>query len=201
MTPEEREKEKLQSPIGNLGPRMLQVINAVRQAITLPGEIWECGVCRGVTSRWIAFQVSEYIEVFPKVLRLFDTFEGRPEKTEHDTGTSNTTFSDTSLEYVQRLVPWDFVKFHKGLIPLTFVGLEDTEIAFAYLDLDLYQSTKDALNFVLPRLVVDGIIIVDDFNTSVWDGVTKAIVEVMRDKIRFSMTNFVARTCVIRRLY
>lgn len=202
-SPEYHEKLRQQriatvrEPIGRLNDQLLQVLDVTRYALTLTGEIWECGVCRGITSRWIAFQVSEHLDEFPRTVRLFDTFEGRPEKTEEDTGPSDTRFNFTSLEYVQRLVPWDFVKFHKGVIPESFVGLEDTKIAFAYIDLDLYKSTRDALEFVLPRLEQNGIVIVDDYNT-IWTGVDRAVQDVMKEQDKFAYRSLVKNTCLIR---
>jgi O-methyltransferase len=90
------------------------------QSLHLDGEVWECGVYKGGTAMLLAEQLSST----PKLLRLFDTFEGMPETDAamdlHKAG----DFSDTSLEAVQSRVRGDFVHFHKGLIPQTFSGLE-----------------------------------------------------------------------------
>lgn len=158
-----------------LGPKLSSIILLMELTKNLEGEVWECGVYQGQTSRWLGFMTS----VKPKTVRLFDTFEGRADKTGPDTGTSDFRFLETSLEKVKKIVPWDFVEFHKGLIPNTFVGLEDCKVAFAYLDLDLYQPTVDSLNFILPRLVKGGVILLDDFETEEWPGISKAVVDVL----------------------
>lgn len=158
-----------------IGIKLSTIILLMELTKDLEGEVWECGVYQGQISRWLGFMIS----VKPRVLRLFDTFEGRGEKTEEDTGTSDFRFLETSVERVKKIVPWDFVNFHKGLIPGTFVGMEESVISFVYLDLDLYQPTVDCLRFILPRLVVGGVILLDDFNTEQWPGISKAIVEVL----------------------
>lgn len=139
--------------------------------LAVPGEFWECGVHRGKTS----VVLRNLLRDTGRTLRLFDTFAGRPAKGRYDTGRSLTSFDDTSLAAVQALLPEPFVAWHPGLIPETFAGLEDARIAFAYVDLDLYSSTRDALAFIRPRLVPGGAIVVDDYDDPTWPGVTVAV--------------------------
>ena len=139
--------------------------------VRVEGEAWECGVYCGETSIHLVRVAAQQ----RRVLRLFDTFCGRPEKGPHDTGGSQTAFRDTSLKRVQQTVG-NYPIYHAGRIPQTFQGLEDTRIAFAYLDMDLYQSTFDALAFIVPRLVPGGVILVDDYDAPVqWPGVRLAV--------------------------
>lgn len=141
--------------------------------LAVPGEFWECGVHRGKTARGLR----DLLQGTGRTLRLFDTFAGRPPKGPHDTGTSTTTFADTSFEAVRALVPDAFIAWHVGRIPDTFAGLEAVRIAFAYVDLDLYASTRDALAFIRPRLQPGGAIMIDDYATPQWPGVTTAVDE------------------------
>lgn len=156
--------------------------------LSVQGEFWECGVHRGNTS----VALRDLLRGTGRTLRLFDTFAGRPAKGRHDTGRSMTSFDDTSLEAVRARVPEAFVAWHVGLIPLTFAGLETARIAFAYVDLDLYASTRDALAFIRPRLVPGGAIVVDDYHDPTWPGVTLAVDELEADVER------VARQAVLR---
>lgn len=149
-----------------------------RRCLALPvGEIWECGVYKGGTALILAAIMSGHHR--HRVLRLFDTFTGRPEKGPFDTGRSDSDFADTSLEAVRAAVgPHGFVQYHAGRIPQTFDGLEESRIAFAYVDMDLYQSTYDALRFIMPRLVSGGVILVDDYlEPETWPGVRIAVDE------------------------
>ena len=135
--------------------------------LAVPGEYWECGVHRGKT----AGALRTLLRGTGRTLRLFDTFAGRPAKGPYDTGPSLTTFADTSLKAVQARLPDAWIAWHVGRIP------DDSRIAFAYVDLDLYASTRDALAFIRPRLQVGGAIVVDDYAWHLWPGVTRAIDE------------------------
>lgn len=143
----------------------------ILKGIRAEGEAWECGVYRGET----AVHLAAIAKRQGRILRLFDTFQGRPEKGPMDTGVSQSAFTDTSLERAQAAVGM-YPVWHPGLIPQTFDGLDASRIAFAYVDLDLYQSTVDALTFIAPRLVEGGVIVVDDYDAAVqWPGVRLAV--------------------------
>ncbi len=141
--------------------------------LAVQGEFWECGVHRGKTS----VALRDLLRDTGRTLRLFDTFAGRPAKGLRDTGRSTTTFDDTSLSAVQAQLPDSFIRWHVGRIPETFAGLEQARIAFAYVDLDLYASTRDALAFIRPRLQPGGAIVVDDYGAAAWPGVQVAVDE------------------------
>jgi hypothetical protein len=172
-----------------VGTRLQLLLDITRHALTVEGEIWECGVLRGRSARWIAFQASELLlDGQMKTVRLFDTFVGRSSKGKYDTGPNNAMFAGTSLTLVQQVVPWGFVQFHKGLIPKTFIGLEDSKIAFLHLDVDLYQPTYESLKFVLPRLTEFGVVVLDDYEHSEWPGVTTAVQHAMAEINGFYVT-------------
>jgi O-methyltransferase len=148
------------------------------QALRLGGDFWECGVYRGGTAMLLAKIVREN---GPK-LRLFDTFEGMPDtdggKDFHVKG----DFSDTSMEAVRSRIPGDFVRFHKGFMPETFAGLEDSRIAFAHIDVDIYKSIVDCCDFIFPRLLVGGFMIFDDYGFPSCPGARKAVDDFFRDR-------------------
>lgn len=56
------------------------------------------------------------------------------------------------------------VVFVSGFIPESLTNVELEKIKLANLDLDLYQSTLDALTFVWPRMVKNGIVIFDEYD-------------------------------------
>jgi O-methyltransferase len=142
--------------------------------LALEGEVWECGTYHGYSAKAFAEAIVE--SGTTHTLRCFDTFCGRPTATWQDEPCSGTRFEDTSRARVEaRLAAFPFVRLHEGEIPATFAGLDDAQIAFAYVDLDLYAPTAAALEFILPRLVLGGVVIVDDYQTKAWPGVTRAI--------------------------
>ena len=147
------------------------------QASKLGGEIWECGVYRGGTAMLLA----ERLFASSTPLRFFDTFEGMP-KTDairdlHKAG----DFSDTSLEAVQSRVRGDFAHFHKGLVPGTFAGLENSRIALAHIDMDIYSAIMTACEFIFPRLCAGGFMVFDDYGFSSCPGARMAVDEFFRN--------------------
>lgn len=150
------------------------ILAVAQECLAVPGEFWECGVHRGKTAECLR----DLLRPDQRTLRLFDTFRGRPAKGPEDAGSSDTTFTDTSEAAVRALLPESFIAWHVGLIPRTFAGLEDARIAFAFLDLDLYASTRAALAFVLPRLQAGAAAVIHDYQEPKWPGVTKAVREV-----------------------
>ena len=51
------------------------------------------------------------------------------------------------------------------------------EIAFAFLDGDFYESIRDALKLVVPRMVKSGVLVVHDYTNPALPGVRKAVEE------------------------
>jgi O-methyltransferase len=145
-----------------------------RQALGVSGGFWECGVYKGGTASMFAAMLRE--QGSTKKLHLFDTFEGMPEtdatKDLHVKG----DFSDTSLEEVRAHVDAnDLAIFHPGLIPDTFAGLEAERIAFAHVDVDIYKSIIDCLEFIWPRLSPGGVVVFDDYGFPTCPGARQAV--------------------------
>lgn len=121
-------------------------------------EFWEMGVYQGGTARMLA-QVAQRA-MMP--MRLFDTFTGmpptNPDRDLHGAG----DFNNTSLEAVRDFVG-TYPQYHKGFIPDTFLGLESIRIAFAHIDVDIYQSVLDCCAFCYPRMARGGFMVFDDY--------------------------------------
>ena len=137
----------------------------------LAGEFWECGVYRGGMS-YVLHQAIRATR--PRMQRMFDSFEGLPEPTDkdlHEKGEFASTLEETFALFGQdQPTPWAI----KGWIPDTFAGFEDARIALAHIDLDLYQSTADALDFVWERIVPGGVMILDDYGLHSCLGVSRS---------------------------
>lgn len=131
------------------------------------GEVWECGVYRGGTARLLA--------TMGRTLRLFDTFAGLPDPDpDHDLLRAG-AFGDTSVAAVRSVV--GEADYRVGLIPDTFIGLEDAHIALAHVDLDLYASVQAACEFIYPRLVPGGLMVFDDYGGQTTPGARAAVDE------------------------
>jgi O-methyltransferase len=148
----------------------------LRQAIRVPGDVWECGVYRGGTAAMMAAFLADHGPA--KKLYLFDTFEGMPETdAERDLHRSG-DFSDTSLEAVTRYVGHgELCVFRKGFLPDTFAGLESAQVALAHIDLDIHSSILDSLRFLWPRLSFGGFLVFDDYGFPTCPGARAAVDE------------------------
>jgi len=146
-------------------------------ASTKKGEMAEIGVYKGGTARIIAKSCPE------KKIHLFDTFTGMPEvKSEIDCHKKG-DFADTSLELATDfLSDCSNVIFHPGFFPETALNLKDQEFCFVYIDVDIYSSTKDCLNYFYNKMSIGGVIVFDDYKWKACPGVKKAIDEFLKDK-------------------
>jgi O-methyltransferase len=158
----------------------------LRQAVSVPGDVWECGVYQGGTAAMMAAMLCHYAP--EKRLYLFDTFGGMPDtdpaKDWHKPG----DFSDTCLAAVSAYVGLDKqCVFRQGFIPDTFEGLEASAIAFAHIDVDIYKSILDCVAFIWPRLSVGGFIVFDDYGFPTCPGARAAVDEFFSDKTCFPL--------------
>jgi O-methyltransferase len=156
--------------------RCFVLYSLARQAAsTAEGEFWECGVYRGGTAMLLAGIMSSATRSVP--LRLFDTFEGMPRtdtKLDHH---REGDFGDVDLSDIRSRLSAAWTRFHVGLIPDTFAGLEDSRIAFAHIDVDIYSSVKSACEFIFPRMAPGGFLLFDDYGFPSCAGARKAIDE------------------------
>jgi hypothetical protein len=147
----------------------------VQKTEKLQGDVAEVGVYLGGTAKILC-------EGTTKPVHLFDTFEGLPETSDAD-NSERFKAGDYPASYdavSKYLAPYPNAHLYKGLFPDTAGPIQDTRFAFVYLDVDLYQSTHDALAFFYPRLVPGGMIMSHDYPGS--EGVKKAFDEFFKDK-------------------
>jgi hypothetical protein len=128
----------------------------------LPGALAEAGVYRGGSAKILCTVKGD------SPLYLFDTFEGMPDVNAATDGRfSRGNFADTGYEgVVAYLAPFPNVHFYKGFFPDSAIGKEPEKLSyrFVHLDLDIYESTRKALDFFYPRMVSGGIIISHDYS-------------------------------------
>lgn len=129
-----------------------------KHAISLDGDVVECGTYSGGTAYLLAFVMKAKVNG-DKRLHLFDTFEGMPdiavsERDAHAPG----DFADTSLDYVRRrLQKFPFVEFHPGFIPDTFAEIANlNRFSFIHVDVDIYPTALECCKSFWPRLTQGG---------------------------------------------
>ena len=130
-----------------------------------------------------------------KVLWLYDSFEGLPEKSASDKSVVGEEFARGALAVTKREVKERFLR--AGLrVPVIkkawFADLKEAdmprEIAFAFLDGDFYESIMDSLKLVGPRMVTGGVILVHDYANPALPGVKKAVDEWLLGEARGEIT-------------
>jgi O-methyltransferase len=144
----------------------------------IEGSFAEAGVWQGKTSK-IIHQLAPDRKYF-----LFDTFEGFPSQNLEIEADNIDRFKNTNLNIVkQNIGDLNNIVFRVGYFPETAKGLESEKFAFVLLDMDLYQSTKDGLEFFFDRVVPGGYIFLHDYNSPESDwGVSRAVNEFMASK-------------------
>jgi len=150
------------------------VFATVKQTAKVPGDIAEVGVYQGASAKLICEAKGA------RHLHLFDTFEGLPpQQSEIDAAHFFPGNYACSLEKVrQYLSAYSEVSFYKGLFPETAAPVSDRKFSFVHLDVDLYESTRNCLEFFYPRMSPGGVIVSHDY---FWPGVRAAFHEFFAD--------------------
>ena len=164
------------------------------------GSIIEIGVWRGGTGAIIAKQTKRCNieeEVF-----LCDTFSGCVKAGTKDSTYVGGEHSDTSEQIVKDLFQQlniDNVSILTGIFPDNTGSLvKDKKFRFCHIDVDIYQSAKDIVDFIWDRMVPGGIFVYDDYGFGGCDGITKYVDEQMNLKDRLVIHNLNGHAVVIK---
>ncbi len=167
-------------------------------SLSVRGARIECGAYLGFSSLMLSRVARMRDEGFDGTgFHIVDSFEGLSAPTKGDAidiqrlpaGEERPVFShpaghfSTPIDYV-RSVMADFpgASIHKGWIPDVFSDLPETDWSFVHVDVDLYEPTKDCLEYFLPRLAPGGVIVNDDFGSPLFPGGCLGWQEVMESK-------------------
>ncbi len=164
------------------------------------GAVLEVGVWRGGTGSIIAKQSK--ISGIKEVVYLCDTFTGIVKAGEKDSTYVGGEHTETSVEIVVELLKklnLDNVKILKGMFPEESSHLVmDTTFRFCHIDVDVYQSAKDILEWVWPKMVSGGMVVFDDYGFRSCDGITKLVNEYFERKDRFILYNLNGHAIMIK---
>ena len=172
---------------GKVRDRKYVLYSMARAIAHLPGDTVECGVFDGGSS----FLMCAAREETPRrEHHVFDSFQGLSEPQALDRPDDPRAYSwqagdlSVPLEIVQRnLEAFDFVRYYPGWIPDRFAEVADRKFSFVHIDVDLYQPTHDALTFFYDRMVTGGVILCDDYGSTVCPGAKQALDEFLQDKV------------------
>jgi O-methyltransferase len=136
----------------------------VRLSNGLPGDLAECGCYEGATAFFMA-EASTSGKLF-----LFDSFQGlsSPETRDLNRRTDVMPWAKGDLcsseeKLRANLAGFDDIHILPGWIPERFAEVSQRQFRVLHIDVDLYQPTRDALEFFYPRMVQGGVIVMDDY--------------------------------------
>lgn len=190
--------------------RILFLHEIYQQVLEVHGVIMEFGVRWGANLTTLMNLRGAY-EPFNYNRKIvgFDTFNGFPSTSEkdgasHSAGdygvTSNyADFLESVLDYHEAESPIAHKKKFelvigdvKETVPQYLADNEETIIALAYFDLDLYEPTKACLEAIAPRITKGTILIFDELNYPGFPGETLAVLEtigIRNHSVRRSILN------------
>ncbi len=155
----------------------------------IPGDIVEFGCYAGTTSLFIRRLLNEQGESRARAFHVYDSFEGLPEKGSHDQSAAGTEFQAGQLQVSKKEFLHQFKAaglqppvVHKGWFNELTDGDVPQQIAFAFLDGDFYDSIRDSLALVWPRLAPGATVLVDDYARESLPGATKAVHDFLHGK-------------------
>lgn len=163
------------------------LLDAFERVSRVPGDVVECGVERGRSFLCLAHLVES--EGPSRRLWGYDSFEGFPEPSAEDASSrttkkgqfSQTSVADVLLVMKQAGIQKEFIEKRVTLVPGFFdkslkSSSPDT-IALLHLDVDLYQSYRDCLDVLYPKVSPGGVILFDEYEDKEFPGAKKAVDE------------------------
>jgi hypothetical protein len=180
--------------------RFLAHYEIFKRILNVKGSIVECGVNRGYgVMAWA--KLSALLEPTNLTRRIygFDTFAGFPSVSDADrTGPAWETarpggLSADSYSELQRLIELydkdrflghiSKVQLIKGdaakTIPAFVADHPHVVVSLLFMDFDLYEPTKAALEHFVPRMPKGAVVAFDELDNPLWPGETKAVLDTL----------------------
>lgn len=177
--------------------RFLVLYEIFKKVIGIKGSIVECGVNQGFgIMSWAKFSaIMEPVNLTRRIYG-FDTFEGFPEVSEKDksTASEHVKAGDLAADAYDELK--SLVKIHDGTrflghipkvnlirgdavqtIPQFIKENPHLVVSVLFLDFDLYEPTKVALENFVPRMPKGAVIAFDELDNPLWPGETQSMLE------------------------
>lgn len=181
--------------------RLLALYEIFKLVVNTKGSIVECGVNHGFgTMAWSKFSAIIEPTNLTRKIYGFDTFKGFPSLSKKDKSfyTKNVKvggMASNSMEEILKLsaihdktrflghIPK--IELIKGdaikTIPKFVSDNPHVLISLLFLDFDLYEPTKVALEKLFPKMPKGAVIAFDELDNPLWPGETKAMTEFFRD--------------------
>lgn len=191
--------------------RFLSLYEIFKRVLPVKGSVVECGVLHGFgLMSWA--KMSAILEPVNLTRRVygFDTFQGFPsvsdKDTKHSTGAprAGDLLADVHDELNELAQINDSTRFLGHVPKVKLVRGDATKtipkfveenphilISLLFLDFDLYEPTKVALEHFLPRMPKGAVLAFDELDNPLWPGETLAMIEAIgARKLRIERNEF-----------
>jgi hypothetical protein len=176
--------------------RFLAMYEIFKLILPVKGSIVECGVFRGFSvMAWAKLSAILEPENLTRRVYGFDSFNGFPSVTEMDRSIAGDAaagdFQGSSYDELQELIRvYDQDRFLGHIPKVQLIRGDATKaipdfvkenshllVSLLFLDMDLYEPTKAALEHFLPRMPKGAVLAFDELDNPIWPGETTALLE------------------------
>jgi hypothetical protein len=176
--------------------RFLAMYELFKLVQGIKGSIVECGVFRGFSlMSWAKLSSILEPENLTRRVYGFDSFDGFPSVTEMDRSAAGDAaagdFQGSSYDELQELIRvYDRDRFLGHIPKVQLIRGDATKaipkfveenthllVSLLFLDMDLYEPTKVALQHFLPRMPKGAVLAFDELDNPIWPGETVALLE------------------------
>lgn len=214
LTVEEKEIVLAVSPFTLTGAdRLMCLIRATKYIVEnrIEGDFVECGVWRGGSMMAVAHTLKQLGDTTRK-LCLYDTFAGMSTPTDKDVRFDGmtaqrlieTVYKNAGAwrragkgEVTRNLLTTGYPESNlllvEGKVEETIPRTLPAQICLLRLDTDWYESTRHELNYLYPKLVKNGVLIIDDYGH--WLGSKQATDEYFEQRTLKPFLHRVDYTC------
>ncbi|HKW63894.1 MAG TPA: TylF/MycF/NovP-related O-methyltransferase [Candidatus Acidoferrum sp.] len=178
--------------------RFLAMYEIFKLILPVKGSIIECGVYRGFSvMAWAKLSAILEPENLTRRIYGFDSFDGFPTVSVEDRASAGVAapgdFGTASYEELLELIRvYDLDRF-LGHIPKVQLIRGDASrtipefvqqnshliVSLLFLDFDLYEPTKAALEQLVPRMPKGAVLAFDELDNPIWPGETKALLDTL----------------------
>jgi hypothetical protein len=176
--------------------RFLALYEVFKLVLPVKGSVVDCGVFRGFSfMSWAKLSAMLEPENLTRRIYGFDTFAGFPSVSERDRNAvvdiTTGGLAAGSYDELQSLIGEfdrdrflghvDKARLIKGdvceTIPAFVAGNPHLLVSLLFIDLDLYEPTRCALEHFLPRMPKGAVVAFDELDNPQWPGETLAAIE------------------------
>jgi O-methyltransferase len=182
--------------------RMHDLWTLVAETAKIGGDIVEVGVWRGGTGCLMA--KNEMLAGKGKAtVWLCDTFKGVVKAGGADSSYKGGEHSDTDVSIVHKLAAdlgVSNIKTLTGIFPNdTGSQLTAKRVRLLHIDVDVYQSAKDCVDYLWPLMPQGAVVVFDDYGFPGCEGVTRCVDELRARSDMFYIHNLNGHAVLIKR--